>query len=1249
MYAFLTLNVKGLVSHHKQLSLQDYSQRTSSSVLFLQETNLSQDSSFVYPQIFHFFINPPVQPSSGVAIALKAELYHEANIFSHDILVPGYLQAVHCQIKDQDFHLVNVYMPHVTATAKQVLTAIHQYISKINQESFIILAGDWNTTLFPEDRRNCSEIRTDLVNHIKYILCQHDLTDVWRNFNPDKSQFTFRGLQANHPMARLDRIYIKSKFLHHASNSEIIPSFSDHSGVTLKLNTTKQIYKPPYWKFDPTLLRSTEFQEIVKNIIAYFEEKSNENDSNIISLWDSFKEEISRASQRHLKKIKQEEFECLRVLESQINYIDSKHELCKKDEQVLIQIEREISNLYRFNSSEKLKIIENQVCKEANTQSKFFLRLSKQAKPSTTISQLEINEEVITEKKEVLNAVHTNFKQMFECKNPNKIEPTSILYQDLPTLSDCDKQYCEKPISEEELFESVKNAQINRAPGLDGIPIEFYKFFWKQLKTIFLKVIQNFENTGNLPKSMKKVVITPVPKKGNRMFLKNWRPIALLNTDYKIISRVYSTRISAVITSLLLSDQSYCVPGRNIYNNLHTIRNLIRHSNTTNSPLAVLALDQVGAFNNVNHSYLHHLLKSHGFGPKLSTAISSLLLNTQGHVKIGSSLLPPFSFEKGFRQGDPLAGPLYILSVEPFLRISLKNIGPRGYPIPKSPTRIKLSAFADDLYFFLTEEDDFDKVPQAFTIYSQQSGAELNQLKSTGLFCGQWKIRKDHPLQCQWSVEGIKALGVHFGNSTAYENKNWEPLITKVKGTLNKWSQFVKLTSYYGRRIISNQLAGSQLIHVLNVMQPPKEFIHEINQIMVNFVWQGKHWLHPNYVYAPPEKGGIGLNHLEAKILSLRLTLAYTIQKKLEAKEQDLHLHNYNLSLCGNISPQHIFTQHKDPIKMANLDPFYQSLLNAWHTINPQLITTTFPISFIRQTPLYGSKIVNEEELNIYQDWKNNGFNSLQQLMEPDGQWKTLQLNNFPITIQRRLSYNYNKIKIYFNKKIHQPEDQGENHKIEFKFQETNNQRSVSFPATKKIMYQTCLFQLMQKPVISGKPIWVDKIINWTSLYNYPIDRRDSDISWRLLHNALVTPRRLKQWQVIISSLCPWCQKEGNIMHMIFHCDQPTPLWKYVSSKIKIINQGHSLTFEQALLGFPPVTPQAKLSNFLLSLVKSTIYRTYMNSIKEIESPKPNYLAIFKKRLQYRLSLEAHHAKLTRTEEHFQNQFFINDALSLNP
>ena len=592
-----------------------------------------------------------MQASSGVAIAFKEEIYHETNIISHDILIPGYLHAIYCQIKDQDFHLVNVYMPHVTSTAKNLTTAVHKHISKINQEAFIILAGDWNTTLPPEDRRNCSEIRTELVNQIKDLLCQHDLIDVWRNFNPDKSQFTYGGLQNNHPMAKLDRIYIKNKFLNQVSCSEIISSFSDHAGVTLKLNTTQPNYKPPYWKLDPTLLKSTEFQNIVKNIITHFEEKSTENEVNITQLWDLLKEEISRASQRFSKKIKQEEREHLKVLESQISYIDSKEVLSNNDEQALIQIEREISNWYKSKSSEKLKILENQTCKEANSQSKFFLRLTRQAKPSTIISQLEINGEVITDKKKVFRTVYETFKKSFACQNNNEIDSTSILYQNIPTLSECDKQFCEEPITDKEVYESIQDAKLNRAPGFDGIPIEFYKFFWEQLKCLLTKVIHNFETTGDLPKSMKKIVIAPVPKKGNRMFLKNWRPIALLNTDYKIISRVYSKRISAVISPLLLSDQSYCVPGRNIYNNLHTIRNLIRHSNKTNSPLAILALDQVGAFNNVNHNYLHHLLKTHGFGPKLCSAISSLLINTIGHVKIGSSLLPPFFFEKGFRQG----------------------------------------------------------------------------------------------------------------------------------------------------------------------------------------------------------------------------------------------------------------------------------------------------------------------------------------------------------------------------------------------------------------------------------------------------------------------------------------------------------------------------------------------------------------------------------------------------------------------
>lgn len=324
---------------------------------------------------------------------------------------------------------------------------------------------------------------------------------------------------------------------------------------------------------------------------------------------------------------------------------------------------------------------------------------------------------------------------------------------------------------------------------------------------------------------------------------------------------------------------------------------------------------------------------------------------------------------------------------------------------------------------------------------------------------------------------------------------------------------------------------------------------------------------------------------------------------------------------------------------MANLDPFYQSLLISWHTLNPEISNTSFPLKIIRSTPLYASKLVDEDKLKILEDWKKIGFKSLEDLMEPNGNWKTLQLPNENSTVKRRISYNYNKIKIYFNTISHQTESQ-QPQKISYKFHDFEG-KLIVFPAPMKTTYLTSLHTFLQKPHITGKTIWLDKKINWASLHCYPTERKDSDISWRLLHNALVTPRKLNQWKIINASKCPWCDQDGNAMHMFFHCNKTTPLWNYVSRKIEIINKSSALTCEQALIGFPSTNPASKLSNYLLALAKSTIYRTYMNLIKEEDPPPPNYLNILERRIQYRLTLEEHHASLTKTENKFRERFLI--------
>lgn len=1246
MATVLSLNVKGLVSHKKQLSLFELAKTTRANIMFLQETNLQHDSVMFHPQDYKFYINLPTQASSGVAIAMQKQFSQENQVISHQILVPGYLQTINIKIQNENYHLVNVYMPQSVPLGLQVLQKIEFFLANIEDSSKIIIGGDWNVTLEQNDRINCTESKTELVNKMKLILHQYQLSDVWRSFNPSKKQYSFRGLQQNHPMSRIDRFYIKNRDLNLVRSTAIIPSFSDHSAITIAFNTSRVFFKPPYWKMDLAALKSKQYQEIIINIISHFEARAEIPESNINKLWDELKQEIQIASQRFMKYFHLQAKEKLNTLQAQINYIQSKTEMTRKDEEFLLQIEKEINNLYKTNSKSSLIQMESQMFNEANCQSKFFLRLTKQSMPSVSMDQLEVDGQVTNDKKKIFSYVQERLKESFANENINPVQPDNILYQNLPSLSLGDRNVADSSTTLQDIEDSISKAQLNRAPGMDGIPIEFYKMFWPQLKNIFMKIVSQFEQTGELPSSMKKIVIKHLPKNGDRNLLKNWRPISLMNSDYKILSRVYSKKIASVIDKLLTSDQSYCVPARTIYDNLHLLRNTIRHSNLTNSPLAILSLDQTEAFNNVSHQYLLHLLKIQGFGPKLCNAVKSLLSNTKGYVKIGSALLQPFDFKKGFRQGDPIAGPLYILSIEPFLKYACNQI--IGYPIPLSTNKTaKCTAFADDLNFFIVADQDFEKIDLAFQLYSQQSGAKLNQAKSNGILCGSWKSRLDNPQQYSWNNEGSRFLGVHLGNNKKYEDKNWEDLTLKIKGTLNNWSQYVKLTSYQGRKIICNQLIGSQLIHVVNVLHPPRVFIQEIQTQMNNFLWQGKHWLHKNILYASRDKGGLELINLHAKVNSLRLSLANRIQEKFNTQEPTFLFHHYNLSKYGNISPPLFFCQTKQELEMANLEVFYQSLLSAWHNLTPILITKTFSTATLRKMPLYGSMIADQNFFQIIPEWKQCGYITLEKMLEEDGSWKTLQMQHHSISTQRRLAYNYNQIKNYFSKKIDHQLSNQENHPIKFQFKGPNQEKKYDFPSTKKVMYLSSLQPLITAPPVEGKSKLINKKIFWKSIYTGPSDKKDSDIAWRLLYDALVTPRKLQQWNVIQSKLCPWCtNKEGNVIHMIFLCKMTAPIWKYASTKIGTINETTSpLSFEQAVTGFPQLSPKSRLSNFLLTLVKSTIYRTYMNTIKDPVPAPPPYLKIFKRRLDFRIKTMQSYAKITNNEENFTQQFLINNAL----
>ena len=124
---------------------------------------------------------------------------------------------------------------------------------------------------------------------------------------------------------------------------------------------------------------------------------------------------------------------------------------------------------------------------------------------------------------------------------------------------DFELSLCKQPVSLDNLHAALSKMDSNKSPGSDGLTVEFYKFFFGEIGPELLKVVEAIFENHCLPVSMTQGVITLVPKKGDRSVLRNWRPISLLNIDYKIISKALADKLSKVMSTVISSDQTCSV------------------------------------------------------------------------------------------------------------------------------------------------------------------------------------------------------------------------------------------------------------------------------------------------------------------------------------------------------------------------------------------------------------------------------------------------------------------------------------------------------------------------------------------------------------------------------------------------------------------------------------------------------------------------------------------------------------------
>jgi hypothetical protein len=178
--------------------------------------------------------------------------------------------------------------------------------------------------------------------------------------------------------------------------------------------------------------------------------------------------------------------------------------------------------------------------KEGDANTSFFHACIKSRKSSNKITALKKGNSWVSKPEEVKEEIVVYFKKHF--REVDWCRPTLDGLQ-FPTINDAQREALEAIFLEEEVAVVVVDSDGNKSPGPDGFNFNFFKKFWGLLKKELLMLFAEFYSNSKLPSSFSSYFITLIPKVLNPHELKDFHPISLLGSLYKLLAKVLANRL----------------------------------------------------------------------------------------------------------------------------------------------------------------------------------------------------------------------------------------------------------------------------------------------------------------------------------------------------------------------------------------------------------------------------------------------------------------------------------------------------------------------------------------------------------------------------------------------------------------------------------------------------------------------------------------------------------------------------------
>ncbi len=947
-------------------------------VLLLQETHLTDERKACLHKmfakrvkIFHSAHAAAPTQKEGVAVVLNSRYVNTAEASAEEIIPGRAIQVSLSCLGGNRRNILCIYAPTsagITERSRFFEEIRTFYEARPSLPKPHLVAGDFNNIEDSIDRLPINESPDRSVIALDELKISLGLmvADGWRATYPTTREYSFhRGSGREATFSRLDRIYVTPGVFDSAREWKISESGvkTDHSLISVQLTEAQAPEIGPGRPVFPiSLLKDKPLTRHIKAIgleaISALNRLSQHNQrtetENPQTILHNFKLNMMREARKREREVVPKLLADIREREGALKRL--KNAGIPADQGLIEEaaaLTKQIRELKQRRYKQQMQNTRATHRLYGDRPTKYWSKLHKERAPREVIPAFErvgivgvsgekLYETDSAKMADMARLHHINIQRDDPDMSPEAVRETDIT----EALDSIDQEVSDEQALElggeiryEDCVLSLRFAKNGTAPGLDGIQFEV----WKTLHARHIEDARypsrpDFDVVCLLTAAFEDVRIHGVSKetsfaqgwmapiykeKGERTLVVNYRPITVLNTDYKLLSKTLAIRLASVAPMLIHRTQAGFVPGRKIHNHTQLARMMMTWAEVNNADGAIIALDQEKAYDKIDHAYLWRVLRKFGIPESMIKLIQSLYAHAETSVMINGTLSKVYRIYRGVRQGDPLSCLLFDLAIEP-LSSMIRKSTIRGFDIPKCEEVLKAVLFADDTTVYLSAHDEFATLQKVLDTWCSAAKAKFNigkteiipigseafreEMASTYRDTGAWR---DYPRNVHMAQNGeaVRILGAFFGNGVNQADV-WTMVLTKIVAirqplmqVLARWKE--GSATIQGKKHIVQMIVGGITQFLTNVQRMPENIVDRLNKIIRGILWNDRSNspVALKHMFLPVELGGMGILDLKARseaidIMWLKAYLDFSAERPIWAFLADELLATYVTKDC---------------------------------------------------------------------------------------------------------------------------------------------------------------------------------------------------------------------------------------------------------------------------------------------------------------------------------------------------------------